>query len=251
MKTSHPADRLISVVLPVYNESGNIQPCLRGLWASLAEIPHEIIVCYDFDDDDTLPAIKEMTDPPPTLRLVKNDLGPGVFNAIKKAFAVSRGDIVVSTMADLSDPPELIPVMADKIRRGGAAVVSGSRYMPGGAQIGGPWLKRNLSRLAGITLHGLMGLGTHDGTTNFRAYRKEFLDQVVIESHRGFELALELTVKAHIMGLKVDEVPTVWKDRSNGQSQFKLLAWLPHYLKWYLKAMGHAFLPRRNGHGRR
>lgn len=227
---------LISVILPVYNEAENIQECLRGLAQALAGQSHEILVVYDFAQDTTLPAIRSMQDAPATLRLVENNIGRGVACALKAGFAAAEGDVVVTTMADLSDPPEVIPAMAAKIRSG-ADVVSGSRYMRGGAQYGGPKLKGLLSFLAGWSLFHIAGLGTHDATTNFRAYSGDFLRTVNLESRRGFEVALELTAKAHLGGRVVDEVPSTWRDRSAGESRFRLMAWLPHYLRWYLKVM--------------
>jgi glycosyltransferase involved in cell wall biosynthesis len=235
MKTE--SDSCISVVVPVYNEGGNIQPCLRGLWGVLQKHAHEILICYDYDADPTLPAIEAMADRPPTVRLVKNDLGKGVACALRAGFRAARGDVVVSFMCDLSDPPEGILAMAEKIRWEGAQVVSGSRYMKGGKQVGGPWLKGFLSRAVGWSLYWLAGLGTRDATTNFRAYSGEFLRKINLESRHGFEVGLELTVKAHRMGLKVMEVPSIWRDRTRGQSRFRLFSWLPHYLRWYLKGM--------------
>lgn len=234
------AESLISVVIPVYNEAENIQPCLRALHAALAHLPHELLVCYDFDGDSTLPAIEAMADRPPTVRLVRNDLGRGVACAMRAGFASARGDVIVTTMADLSDEPHVIPRMAERIRDHGAHVVAGSRYMRGGRQIGGPALKGALSRLAGVSLRVLAGVGTHDATSNFRAYSAEVLRRIPIESTMGFEVALELTVKAHNLGLKVDEVPTVWRDRTAGESRFKLWKWLPAYLRWYWTAMAPA-----------
>ena len=139
-------------------------------------------------------------------------------------------------MADLSDPPELIPVLAEKVRAG-CDVVTGSRYMSGGTQQGGPLLKRSLSRAAGVSLAWLAGVGTHDATSNFRAYSKRFLDRTRIEASGGFEIALELTVKAHLAGGRVGEVPSSWTDRTAGQSRFRLWKWLPTYLRWYLLAL--------------
>ncbi len=227
--------RRISVVLPVYNERESIAPCLRGLASALAGEEHEILVCHDTDEDTTLPAIAAMPDRPASVRLVRNTLGRGALNAIRSGFAAASGDVVVTSMADLSDPPELIPRMAEKIRDG-ADVVAGSRYMRGGSQKGGPWLKRTLSRIAGVSLRWISGIGTHDSTSNFRAYSKTFLDSVTIESRAGFEIALELTVKAHLAGRKVDEVPSSWVERESGKSNFKLWKWLPSYLRWYLRA---------------
>jgi len=228
--------RKISVVLPVYNEAENIQTCLRRLAAALAGVEHEILVCYDFEADTTLPAIAAMTDRPASLKLVRNDLGKGAANALRAGFKAATGDVVVTTMADLSDPPEKIPELAEHLRAGGYAVVAGSRYMRGGSQTGGPFLKRTFSRWAGLLLRWIAGLGTHDATNNFRAYSRSFLDSVGIESERGFEIALELTVKAQQMGLRVGEIPSSWTDRSAGASRFRMWAWMPNYLRWWLRA---------------
>ncbi|HUR27795.1 MAG TPA: glycosyltransferase [Planctomycetota bacterium] len=231
-----PGER-ISVVVPVYNEHLNIEACLRGLWKSLATLEHEILVCYDFDEDSTLPAIAAMADRPPSVRLVKNTLGRGAANALRAGFQASTGDVIVTTMADLSDPPEVIPTMAEKMRREKAAVVSGSRYMKGGSQTGGPLFKRFLSQSASLTLHWITGMSTHDATSNFRAYSREFIDTIRIESVQGFEIALELTVKAHLQDRKIAEVPSSWMDRTAGESRFRIWKWAPNYLRWYLRAM--------------
>ncbi len=236
IRARKPALPVVSVVLPVYNESQNIVPCLNKLESALRDEPHEILVCYDFEGDTTLPAIASMPERPASVRLVKNDLGRGVAFALQAGFDAARGDVVVSTMADLSDPPEVIPAMAAKIRAG-ADVVSGSRYMKGGSQQGGPLLKRTLSRIAGVSLWHVAGVGTHDATTNFRAYSAKFLSNHPIESTAGFEVALELTTKAQRDGARVDEVPSSWHDRTAGESRFNLKKWLPKYLYWYGRAI--------------
>ncbi|HKP63951.1 MAG TPA: glycosyltransferase [Polyangiales bacterium] len=227
---------MISLVLPVYNEGDNIVTSVRGLERALAGHDHELLICYDFDEDTTLAALDAQARLPASLRRVKNDRGKGVINAIRSGFAAARGDAIITVMADLSDPPEVILPMVERLRAG-AAVVAGSRYMPGGSQSGGPLLKSTLSRLCGLSLHWVAQLGTHDATTNFRGYRRDFLESVTIESASGFELALELTVKAHLAGLKVDEVPSQWRERVAGVSRFRLAEWLPSYLHWYWMAM--------------
>ncbi|MBL8859202.1 MAG: glycosyltransferase [Planctomycetes bacterium] len=226
----------ISVVVPVYNERENIGACLRGLWKALAEVPHEILVCYDFDEDTTLVGIREMGDAPPSLRLVKNTRGRGAANALRAGFDAAQGDVVVTTMGDLSDPPENIIKMAELMRREKLAVVAGSRYMRGGSQTGGPLLKRTLSHIAGVSLNWITGVGTKDATSNFRAYSKEFLKNAWEEDKTGFEIALELTVKAHLQGRGVGEVPSTWTDRTAGESRFRLWKWMPNYLRWWFRA---------------
>ena len=227
--TEHAPD--LSVVMPVYNEGEAVEPVLRALDRAV-RTPHEILVVYDFDADTTVPVIVRLTTEIDGLRGLRNDLGRGVLNAMKAGLAEARGSYLLISMADGSDDPACIDPMVD-LARSGADVVAGSRYMRGGRQIGGPPLKRLMSRVAGLTLHWFAGVATHDPTNNFKIYRRQFLDSVRIESSAGFELALELTVKATLAGRPVAELPTTWRDRAAGQSNFKLRAWLPHYLRWY------------------
>ena len=81
----------------------------------------------------------------------------------------------------------------------------------------------------------------HDPTSNFKLYSRRLLDRVTIESVAGFELAIELTTKAYLLGLRIEEVPTTWRDRTAGQSRFRIWSWLPHYLRWYLRALTGRF----------
>ena len=226
----------LSIIVPVYNEPDNIGPTLRRI-AEQVRTPHEVVVVYDFDADTTVPVVRELEAGLPAVRLHRNDLGRGVLNAMKSGIAASSAPLVLITMADGSDEMDRVDQMV-QLGREGAAVVAGSRYMRGGRQIGGPALKRTLSRAAGLSLHWLGRVATHDATNNFKLYRREFLDSVTIESTGGFELALELTAKATRLRRNVAEVPTTWRDRSAGQSNFKLRAWLPRYLRWYAHALG-------------
>ncbi len=170
---------------------------------------------------------------------MKNRHGRGVVAAIRTGFEeVGRGPALV-IMADLSDDLRIVPQMLALYRRG-HRIVCPSRYMRGGRQIGGPWLKRSLSRAAGVSLRWLARFPTHDATNNFRLYDAALVNQMGIESTGGFELALELTAKAFRRGEKIAEVPTTWRDRTAGTSRFRLTKWLPKYLYWYAYAM----LPR-------
>jgi dolichol-phosphate mannosyltransferase len=234
----------LSIVVPVYNEGEAVEPVLRALTTAV-RTPHEILVVYDFDGDTTVPVVARLARDLPAIRAHRNDLGRGVLNAMRSGIGVARGDYILVSMADGSDEPHLVDRMVD-LARGGADVVSASRYMRGGRQIGGPPLKRLLSRAAGLTLNWFGGVATHDPTNNFKLYARRFLDTVTIESTAGFELALELTVKATIAGRRIEEIPTTWRDRTAGQSNFKLRKWLPHYLRWYGRAM-RARLPFGRG----
>ncbi|HLW98079.1 MAG TPA: glycosyltransferase [Candidatus Acidoferrales bacterium] len=229
----------LHIVIPVYNEGANF-PQLRSALISAIHSPFEVFVIYDFDEDNTIPVVQRViSEGDRRFHLVKNSVRRGVVGAILTGFrAVERGPVLV-VMGDLSDDLNIVDQMADLYRQG-FHLVSPSRYMPGGRMVGGPFLKRNLSRWAGITLHWLRRLPTSDATNAFKLYDAEMLRSMSIESRGGFEISLEITVKAFLEGYRIVELPTTWQDRSQGESRFRLWHWLPLYLRWYF----HAFRPR-------
>jgi glycosyltransferase involved in cell wall biosynthesis len=225
---------MLAFVCPVYNEGANIGRQLDELEAKVA-VPAELVIVYDFDEDDTLPVVRERI---PSfkfpVRLVRNAYGRGAMNAVKTGLhACLENTAVCVIMADLSDEISVVNRMYALIEDGTYDVVNGSRYMKGGKQIGGPPLKTFLSRAAGLSLHYVAGMPTHDATNNFKMYRGSFLAAVEIESKAGFEIGLELVGKAYVNGYRIGEVPSVWTDRVAGESRFNLRKWLPQYLKWY------------------
>ncbi len=236
-----PPERfMLSLVCPVYNEADNIGDLMDAL-ASSVSVPAEFVVVYDFDEDTTLPVVRSRAGAfPMPIRLVRNQYGRGALGAVKTGLK----DCVESTaiaviMADLSDDIRAINHMFELVESNRYDVVCGSRYMRGGRQIGGPLLKSFLSRMAGLSLYHIAGIPTHDSTNNFKVYRGSFIAVTDIESEAGFEIALELVVKAHAGGFRIAEIPTTWMDRVAGESRFNLRKWLPHYLRWYKYAFVH------------
>jgi len=222
----------LSVVIPVRNEAENIRQVLEGFRAKV-HASHELVVVYDSDDDTTVPVVERFLAELPSVRLHRNRRGRGVLNAMLSGIEASRAPLVLVAMADGSDDLSQVDAMV-ALGEAGADLVAASRYMRGGRHHGGPRLKRFLSRAAGLSLHRIGRVPIHDATNNFKLYRREFLESVKIESSGGFEFALELVVKATLDGRRLAEVPTSWRERTAGQSRFRLLAWLPHYLRWYL-----------------
>ncbi len=223
--------RTINVVIPVYNEGESIISTLSEMKQKV-KVPYEIYIVYDFDEDNTLPVVKDYMQKAPNIRLVKNSFGKGAANAIKTGFGAVEDGVILVVMADLSDDLGKVDEMLKKINEG-YDVVCGSRYMKGGKQIGGPWFKKLLSRIAGVSLYYLIGVPTHDITNSFKMYTKGIVNDITIESNGGFELGMEIVLKAFIKGYKITEVSSVWRERTAGRSRFRLWKWLPKYLKWY------------------
>jgi hypothetical protein len=86
-------------------------------------------------------------------------------------------------------------------------------------------------------LYWLAGIPTHDITNSYKIYRRSILETIEIESTGGFEVGIEIVVKAFVRGMRITEVPCSWWDRSNGESRFRMAKWIPLYLKWYLYAL--------------
>jgi dolichol-phosphate mannosyltransferase len=224
----------ISIIIPVYFEEKNILLELVEI-KNKVKTPHEVIVVYDLDSDPTIKVVENYIkkNKLKNIFLKKNNVGStrGVINAVKTGIRFAKTNIVVISMADLSDEIGKIDQMYQLIEKG-CDIVCASRYMKGGRQIGGPFFKGILSRLSGVSMY-WFGLPTHDPTNAFKMYRKSIFDHIKIESDGGFEYNLEVVVKAFKKGYKIAEIPAVWRDRTAGKSRFKLLKWLPKYLRWY------------------
>lgn len=225
----------LQIIIPVYNEGPAIRRVYDHLIKALnaASFSWEVMCVYDFDQDTTVPTLQEIAKADVRLKPVKQTYGKGVVNALKYAFDYAHEGAVAVVMGDDSDELENLPLMYQKYLDG-ALVVAASRYSQGGNYQGGVWIKKLLSKLAGRMLY-WSGIGTEDPTNNFKLYSGAFLHAIKVESKAGFEVALELTVKAALTKKNaVAEVATTWIDRLEGKSKFKLFKWLPFYLYWFL-----------------
>jgi hypothetical protein len=223
----------VQLVVPVYNEGENVVVLHRKLREE--SVPYDSLrFVYDRDDDTSLPYVAKLRAEDPRVDALRNQYGPGVIRALRTGFERAEPGPVIVMMGDLSDKLSVVPEMLE-LWRGGATVVSPSRYMPGGVQHGGGLVKSNLSRLAGKSLAWL-GFPTSDPTNNFKLYDGEWLRRQRIESDGGFEVALELCYKAFVQGEPIRQLPTEWFDRTSGESRFRLRAWLPRYLRWWWRA---------------
>lgn len=149
-----------------------------------------------------------------------NDQFEGPAGAIRSGIKNSSGDVVVVVAADGCDDASQISDLVRLVERG-ITVACASRYMHGGKLVNSPFLKDLLSRFANILLHFLRRIGTRDSTNNYKAYSRKFLESISIEPVHGFEIGLELTVKAFRAGLSIAEIPTIRIERDSGQSNFQ------------------------------
>ena len=224
----------LSIVIPAHNEQDNITDVINKVENSL-DMPHELIVVNDHSIDATAELVQRVSRQYSNIRLVENLNEIGFANAIKTGFANNKSDVVVPVMADLCDDLRTIEEMFKKINEG-YDVVCGARYIKDGARIGGSKIKGFFSHLVGKSLYYLLGIPTHVIANAFKMYRKNVIDSIDIKS-KGFEISMEIPLKAYYLGFKITEVPTVWKERTRGKSSFRMFKLLPSYLKLYLWAI--------------
>jgi glycosyltransferase involved in cell wall biosynthesis len=240
----------LDIVIPVYNEGENIVGVLRAL-AGAVKTPARVLICYDMDEDDTLPAIRANPDAHPGLpvEFVRNP-GRGAHAAVIAGFAASTASLVVVYPADDDFNPGILDRMAELAspdRDARCDIVCASRFMPGGTMQGCPWLKAVLVRTAAFTLRHIARLPTRDATSGFRLFSRRVIDRIAVESDQGFCYSIELLVKAHRLGWRIGEVPALWFERKHGASRFRVLKWLPAYLRWYRYAFATTYLGRSPG----
>ena len=233
----------LDIVIPVYNEGGNIMQTLRSLIREVMT-PLRVLICYDRDDDDTLTAIAgnraELGNL--TIEFVRNR-GKGALGAVLSGFAAGDAPYVIVLPADDDYNAAIIDGMVRQAEAG-CDIVCASRFMPGGSMVGCPWLKAVLVRAGNFTLYHLARLPTRDASNGFRLFSRRVLDGIPIESTVGFAYSIELLVKAHRLGWRIGEVPANWVERRSGTSRFQVLNWLPAYLHWYRYAFETTYLRR-------
>lgn len=240
--TERSAPRL-DIVIPVYNEGGNILRTLAAIERDVTT-PARVLICYDMDSDNTLPAVdgNRALFPKTTICFVRNR-GHRAHGAIMTGFAESEAPFVLVMPADDDYNAGILDAMVRKAESG-CDIVCASRFMPGGGMVGCPWLKAILVRAGSFTLRHIARLPVHDASNGFRLFSRRILDRIRIESDSGFCYSIELLVKAHRLGWPIGEVPAQWFERQHGQSRFRVLSWLPAYLRWYGYAFATTFLRR-------
>jgi len=221
----------LSIIIPAHNEEESIAQVIARIEEKIS-LAHEIVVVNDHSCDRTADIVKDLSmQYKNNIRLVENLGNAGFANALMTGFTNTNMDIVVPVMADLCDDIDTINRMYEKALEG-FDVICGSRYMRGGIRLGGSRLKGFLSSFAGRSLYYLLGIPTHDIANAFKMYRKKVIDDIELKA-KGFDISMEIPLKAHYSGYKITEVPTVWRERTKGKSSFKIFKLLPDYLKLY------------------
>jgi len=232
----------LEIVVPIYNEGKKIIDLL-DLFQLNIKNKFRVLLCYDMDTDDVFEIKGQFDKYNFEILLVKNDY-TGPCSAIKKGFSFGNSDCVIVYPADDFINYKILDNMYDLYTKG-SHIVSASRFVKGGSMKDCPLLKSILVRTASFTLYYLSSIPVKDASNGFRLFSRELIEKISIESKVGFAYSLELLSKCNRLGMKISEVPAEWEERSVGSSRFKIIKWLPQYLKWYIYGLATTWLRRK------
>jgi glycosyltransferase involved in cell wall biosynthesis len=234
VEPAKPRAVTLSILLPVRNEGINLRIMVKLLKA-VVEVPHELLIVYDFPEDDSIPVIRDMEREWANLRLVHNQRGRGVVNAIQSGVEAAVGDYVLLFAADEVGPLLAIEDML-ALMQAGCDLVSCSRYAHGGRRLGGSLIGGVLSRFANRLFHRMAGCVLSDATTGIKLFRRSLFPTLHLEAKPvGWAVTFEMAMKAQLAGWKLGEVPVISIDRLyGGKSTFHLGPWTVDYLRWFI-----------------
>jgi dolichol-phosphate mannosyltransferase len=232
----------LTVLLPVRNETMNLRVMLRILRAVL-EMPHEIIVIFDHAEDASAAVVEEVRQSYEQVRPLLNNAGRGVAFAVRAGVEAAQGERILIFAADEVGPVLAIDDMM-ALMDAGAEFVSATRYAHGGRRLGGSLIGQMLSRAANRMLYTVSGTGLTDSTTGIKMFRRADFERLSRDTKSvGWAVAFEMAINAHLLRLRLGEVPIISIDRLfGGKSSFQLVPWVIGYFGYFATAVRR--LPR-------
>lgn len=213
-----PAPLNLSIVVPTFNESGNVAELLKRLEQALGPTGWEAVFVDDDSPDGTARTVRAIAVRDPRVRCLQRIGRRGLSSACIEGILASAAPAIAVIDADLQHDESILPAMLDKVRQG-ADIVVGTRYAGGGST--GEWdaSRKSMSLLATRLSRLILKQEVSDPMSGFFMLRREVLeDNVHRLSAMGFKILLDLLASAKAP-LKIAEVPYRFRDRHSGESK--------------------------------
>jgi dolichol-phosphate mannosyltransferase len=209
-------DETVSIIIPTYNEHGNIESLVHGLGSALAGHSYQIVFIDDNSSDGTAELAESLKNKHPIKVIVRRDQR-GLASAVVDGLSHTSGQIIAVMDADLQHPPPVVPDLLLAMEKG-ADIAVASRYVPGGGCQGWSLTRRLISRGAIFLAHLLLPATrpVSDPMSGFFMFKRE----VVTGAHlnpAGYKILLEILMVGKYQ--KVTEVPFTFVTRQKGQSK--------------------------------
>jgi glycosyltransferase involved in cell wall biosynthesis len=209
------------VIVPTYNERENLAKLLLHLRAMPGNV--HVLVVDDNSPDGTGAIADAVAACDESVHVLHREGKLGLGTAYRAGFqyGLAHGFQYICTMdADFSHSPESLPLLIDKAA-GGYDLVIGSRYVPGGAVVGSPALRKFISYAANWLAHTLLGVEARDCTAGFRCYRRTVLESIELDRifSSGYSFLIEMAFHCQHAGFRIGEVPITFVNRTEGASK--------------------------------
>jgi dolichol-phosphate mannosyltransferase len=205
----------VSVILPTFNEAGNIGLLIEALLTRLPE-PSEIIVVDDDSPDLTWQVVEGLRGNEPRIRLIRRIGRRGLTSALKEGTEAAEGEYVFWMDCDLSQPPEKIPELLEALEN--HDIVVASRYVPGGEEKGhSPW-GSFLSKMICLFASWVLTSDIKDYTSGYVGTRKEILKAIPLQGDYG-EYCIDFLYRGYKKGYRIREIPYTCQPRHSGESK--------------------------------
>lgn len=217
---------VLSVISPMYNEAETIDETAAQLTAVLDQYaqPWEVVLVNDGSTDATQTKAEAIAANDPRFRVATHPANRGRGAGLRTGFQHARGQYLVTIEADLSYDPALLLTMVNTLAaEPGLHIALASPYMAGGSTAGVPFMRLVISRLGNWVLNLVMSGDFQTVTQMFRAYKREVIDALDLESD-GKEIHLEILSKALALGFRAREFPAQLRGRAGGTSKFRFVS---------------------------
>ena len=211
------------VVIPTFNEAGNISSLIDQLFTSIADL--EVMVVDDGSPDGTALICKGLQENNRKLHLIERHTKSGIGSAYRMAFiwALEQGfDEIIEMDADGSHQvSDLLRMLDAKTMNPDVGLIIGSRWIKGGKTVNWARSRELLSRFANRYVRIALGMGVYDSTAGFRIYSAQTLRKIDLGHIRseGYSFQIEMTRAVYKSGSAIMEVPITFKERENGVSK--------------------------------
>jgi dolichol-phosphate mannosyltransferase len=236
------------IVIPTYNEADSICELLDRVL--VVDPRTDVLVVDDGSPDGTARLVRSTMAHEPRLHLLERTGKQGLGAAYRAGFAwglARHYDGLVEMDADLSHPPDRLPALLDALHR--VDVVIGSRYVVGGRTVNWSRVREAISRAGNAYIRLALRLPVHDATAGFRAYRREVLLTLAVETVQssGYCFQVEMVHRAWQEGFRVAEIPITFTERAAGESKMSrqiVVEALVRVMGWALTGGRHRARPR-------
>ena len=210
----------ISLVIPAFNEGRRIAPTVRETVAYLGNngYAYEVIVVDDGSTDSTYDVVRHIQREVPQLGIVRHPVNLGKGCAVKSGFLAARGDFVFFTDADHSTPIEELPKFMARAHEGFDIVIA-SRALPDSViAVPQAWYRQRMGCAFNWLVRALVIGGIHDTQCGFKCFRRDRCAPVfAVQRLRGFSFDVEILYLARRLGLKIIELPVVWRNSADSR----------------------------------